>query len=172
MSWQLRVSLVQSNKMARRKLPDRGRDSQKYSGFKKVSSSIANQNDFFHNNKGIDIDEDVEVEEEKSDDGVEDQMLKDIHREQTESIEFNMKGSGASDAEKSNKSKDDGDSSDDSGSTMNTDKIMNERETSSKQTRRRMFFIIICNIVFNLIQIPIIYECHYNGHECNLYKHE
>ena len=53
----------------------------------------------------------------------------------------------------------DDNSSTDSGSTVNTEIIMKERAESSKATKGRMFILIILNIIFSLIQIPIIYEC-------------
>jgi len=49
--------------------------------------------------------------------------------------------------------------SEESGSTLNSQKIMEDRQASSNISRKKMICIISFNILLSLAQIPIILEC-------------
>ena len=52
-----------------------------------------------------------------------------------------------------------GQSSDESGSSWNTQEIMKDREKNSIKTKRAMSVIMFFNIMLSLAQIPLIIEC-------------
>ena len=66
--------------------------------------------------------------------------------------------------------KEDDKESTDSGSTVNTAIILNERNENSRNSKCRMFILITVNIIFSLAQIPVILECQFNDLECRIKK--
>lgn len=132
-SRKVRVTLVSSTRISRRKLPGR---SESAGGIIKAKSSIANQNELFLNNKGIDVDE-VEFDERESLKSEDDndntpRMLKDIDKEAIKSCSKLEEDADEVDSQRSVAKKSISNLSSESGTTMNTENIMGERDQSSK----------------------------------------